>query len=188
MLEFEFEVLSGEQIHLRYVYGGEWFTFNLFRQQEAWIIHPFDGILIGNKEMCRLVLTELFANKPFQVALAKEGIRLSTIRTSIDLATEEEEPAFEAMEDRTTDTRPASLEAFIREHSMEEVIQFETSLLAKRAQAYLDILQRMFMEGMEPTHPEFIAVQKIVRIFDEASGRLEQLNDSDAPPTNPKRW
>lgn len=89
-VEFNFEILDAETINIRYNYGGEWFEFNLFRDERGWMLHPFDAVLLGNPEMCRLVVTDLLAHKPCQVMLAKERIRLSGIRTTIDVSGDRE--------------------------------------------------------------------------------------------------
>lgn len=85
-MDFTFEILDPTTINVRFNYGGEWFEFNLYSKQNQWILHPFDASLLGNPDMCRLVVADLLAHKPFQVMLAKERIMLSQLRTSIDVS------------------------------------------------------------------------------------------------------
>jgi hypothetical protein len=87
MIEFSFEVIDRTSINVEYQYGSEKFILNLFNRNGVWTIHPFDGILLHNRELCRHVMIDLFKNKYFQIMLAKEDIRLSELRTSIDLDT-----------------------------------------------------------------------------------------------------
>lgn len=91
MLEFSFEIIDESKINIVYQYGSSSFNFNLFFNYGVWTLHPFDGILLQNKEMCRLIVTDLFKNKDFHVMLARENILLSTLRTSIDLNPETRE-------------------------------------------------------------------------------------------------
>lgn len=72
MLEFTFEIIDEAKINIQYKYGSQFFNFNLFCSNGEWKLHPFDGILIENREMCRLVVSDLLQNKDFHVMLAKE--------------------------------------------------------------------------------------------------------------------
>jgi hypothetical protein len=196
MLEFEFEVMTESSIHLRYLFGGEWFTFNLFLRDDVWILHPFEGILLGNKEMSRLVIAEMFSNKIFLVMLAKERILLSNIHASIDLGRHEKPlPNRGGMVDRpgTVDTdihadtdikeiREGSddledLDAFIQGNSFEQVIEQERTFVSRRVSYYKEILKRMFMDGMGPNDEEFDKVRDIVKIYEETAQKLGNPGD-----------
>ena len=74
MLDFSFEMLDQHTINVEYVFGSEKFIFNLFYSNDNWTIHPFDGILLKNRDLCRSVMSDLFQNKSFQIMLAKENI------------------------------------------------------------------------------------------------------------------
>ncbi|MFD2876658.1 hypothetical protein ACFTAO_12910 [Paenibacillus rhizoplanae] len=111
--------------------GGEYFTFNLFRDDSGWVLHPFDGMLLRNQAMCTLVAQELFKHKPFQVMLAKEGILFTDIRSTVNLdnvnapvaARNEREPRGNLADD---------LMEFVQQHSIEEVIDYECKLVGSR--------------------------------------------------------
>ncbi|NHN29456.1 hypothetical protein [Paenibacillus agricola] len=200
MLEFEFEVMTESSIHLRYLFGGEWFTFNLFLRDDVWILHPFEGILLGNKEMSRLVIAEMFSNKIFLVMLAKERILLSNIHSSIDLGHREkpampkrggmgeragtvnrnhpaipEIPEISEVTEATDDLE--DLDAFIQGNSLEQVIEQERSLVLRRVTYYKEILKRMFMDGMGPNDEEFDKVRNIVKIYEETAQKLGNPGD-----------
>jgi hypothetical protein len=176
MLEFEFEVLTESSIHLRYNYGGEWFSFNLFLRDDVWILHPFEGILLGNKEMCRLVIADLFSNKPFLVMLAKERILLSNIQSSIDLGREEESVrTTRDFADRSTPVKVDDMDAFIQEHTLEEVIELEKNLVSGRISYFKEVLQRMFMDGLGPDDTEFEQIRDIVRIYEDTLRKFENV-------------
>jgi hypothetical protein len=209
MLEFEFEVMTESSIHLRYLFGGEWFTFNLFLRDDIWILHPFEGILLGNKEMSRLVIAEMFSNKSFLVMLAKERILLTNIHSSIDLGRQEKPiPNRGGMGDRvgaidtnvteiTEDAEDTEaikardnledLDAFIEGNSLEQIIAQERNFILKRASTYKEILKRMFMDGMGPNDEEFDKVRGIVKIYEETAQKLGNPNDP-FPGNNDKRF
>ncbi|ASA25982.1 hypothetical protein [Paenibacillus donghaensis] len=187
---FKYEVTSESTINLKYEYGGEYFTFNLFRSDGLWILHPFDGILIGNQAMCLLVVQELFKHKAFQVMLAKENILFSNIRSSVELdsmnspiAVRNERGAYEE------DPEPADdLMDFVQGHTLEEIIDFEASQVKERCSFYKDILQRMFMDDLGPSDPEFRKVQEIVKIYEQTADKLTQLNGPNLDTGGGRRW
>lgn len=198
MPDFEFEVVSSAAINLRYNYGGEWFTFNLFLRDGYWILHPFQGILIGNKEMCRLVVAELFSHKPFQVMLAKENIPFSTVRSSVDLEGSGEDEvevrrgSYDFGEDEDAGDSNSDAEdmiSFAQRHSIEEVIQYEQHLIRDRIDVYTKILERMFMDGLDPHHSEFQKVQAFIRIYEEAHLKFSELQGlNDGGSSGRRRW
>lgn len=172
---FQYELTSETAINLRYEYGGEYFTFSLYRDDRGWVLHPFDGILLRNQAMCALVAQELFKHKPFQVMLAKEGILFSDIRSTVNLDNVNAPVA--ARNDREVRDNPADdLMEFVQQHSVEEVIDYECSLVGSRISFYREILQRMFMDNLGPSDPEFQKVQDIVRIYEQSLDMLSSLN------------
>lgn len=189
-MDFTFEILDPATINIRFNYGGEWFEFNLFHKQNQWLLHPFDATLLGNPEMCRLVIADLLANKPFQVMLAKERILLSALRTSVDLTGSREQgrvrggrfdDTYEDM-DMDSELEPAdSLEEWIRNHTFEEILTQELEWVHNRRELYNSLLQKMFYENLGPGDEEFDKVQEITRIYKDAAGRLSELINPDAP-------
>ncbi|WP_169089908.1 hypothetical protein [Paenibacillus sp. PL91] len=184
-MEFTYEIISESNINVRFIYGGEWFTFNLFNRDHQWVLHPFDSSLIRNKDMSRLVIADLLQHKPFQVMLAKEGIILSELNTSIPLgqnqeteAEYEELPRIDRGSDRIFDEqRPSSpfefdIDQLIEENELEDLVQLEVQLIEARQNMYNQILHRMFMANLGPTDPEFQRVQQIVKAYGEAKTRL----------------
>lgn len=173
---FQYELTSESSINLKYEYGGEYFTFSLYRDDEGWVLHPFDGMLLRNPAMCTLVAQELFKHKPFQVMLAKEGILFTDIRSTVNLENVNT-PVAARNERESRGGNPADdLMDFVQQHSIEEVIDYECSLVGNRISFYKEILQRMFMDNLGPSDPEFQQVQDIVRIYDQALERLSSLN------------
>ncbi|MFC4598491.1 hypothetical protein [Cohnella hongkongensis] len=178
-MDFSFEILDSSTINIRFNYGGTWFEFNLFLQQEQWILHPYDASLLGNPEMCRLVVADLLANKAFQVMLAKERILLSNLRTSVDVSGDRLERIPSERSGRGPEPEPADdLDRWIQSHSFEEIVRQEQQGLQERLQLYQTLLQRMFYENMGPGEEEFDKVQEMTRIFKDAFGRLNELIDS----------
>jgi hypothetical protein len=184
-LEFTYEIISESNINVRFIYGGEWFTFNLFNRDHQWVLHPFDSSLIRNKDMSRLVIADLLQHKPFQVMLAKEGIILSELNTTIPLGQNQEaEAEYEELPriDRGSDwifdeQRPSSpiefdIDQLIDENELEDLVQLEVQLIEARQNMYNQILHRMFMADLGPTDPEFQKVQQIVKAYGEAKTRL----------------
>ncbi|KWX78159.1 hypothetical protein AMQ84_10565 [Paenibacillus riograndensis] len=172
---FQYELTSETTINLKYEYGGEYFTFSLYRDDNGWVLHPFDGILLRNQAMCALVAQELFKHKPFQVMLAKEGILFSDIRSTVNL--ENVNTPIAARNEREYRDNPADdLMEFVQQHSVEEVIDYECSLVGSRISFYREILQRMFMDNLGPSDPEFQKVQDIVRIYEHSLDMLSSLN------------
>ncbi|AIQ57548.1 hypothetical protein [Paenibacillus borealis] len=171
---FQYELTSETTINLKYEYGGEYFTFSLYRDDRGWVLHPFDGILLRNQAMCALVAQELFKHKPFQVMLAKEGILFTDIRSTVNLDNVNTPVA--ARNEREVRDNPADdLMEFVQ-HSLEEIIDYECSLVQARISFYSEILQRMFMDNLGPSDPEFQKVQDIVRIYEHSLDRLSSLN------------
>ncbi|WP_139992955.1 hypothetical protein [Paenibacillus paridis] len=181
-MEFTYEIISESNINVRYIYGGEWFTFNLFYREQQWVLHPFDSSLIRNKDMSRLVIADLLQHRPFQVMLAKEGIILSELNTSIPLGHQEAEyeelPRLGGRSDRIFDEEPRPLdqpldiERLIEENDLEDLIRFEVELMETRQNMYNQILHRMFMADLGPTDPEFQKIQQIVKAYGEAKTKL----------------
>ncbi|KAI7258241.1 hypothetical protein KC345_g10602 [Hortaea werneckii] len=172
---FQYELTSETAINLKYEYGGEHFTFSLYRDDRGWVLHPFDGILLRNQAMCALVAQELFKHKPFQVMLAKEGILFTDIRSTVNLDNVNTPVA--ARNEREVRDNPADdLMDFVQQHSVEEVIDYECSLVGNRISFYREILQRMFMDNLGPSDPEFQKVQDIVRIYEQSLDMLSSLN------------
>ena len=172
---FQYELTSETAINLRYEYGGEYFTFNLYRDERGWVLHPFDGILLRNQAMCALVAQELFKHKPFQVMLAKEGILFTDIRSTVNLE-HVNAPVAARNEREVRDTPADDLMEFVQQHSVEEVIDYECSLVGNRISFYREILQRMFMDNLGPSDPEFQKIQDIVRIYEQSLDMLSSLN------------
>lgn len=172
---FQYELTSETAINLKYEYGGEYFTFSLHRDERGWVLHPFDGMLLRDQTMCTLVVQELFKHKPFQVMLAKEGIILSNIRSTVNL--DNVNTPMAARNEREPQDNPADdLLEFVQQHTVEEVIDYECGLTLSRISFYKEILQRMFMDNLGPSDEEFQKVQDIVRIYEHALERLSSLN------------
>jgi hypothetical protein len=190
-LDFTFEILDPATINVRLNYGGEWFEFNLFHRDNQWILHPFDATLLGNPDMCRLVITDLLANKPFQVMLAKERIMLSSLRTSVDVSGAE---VRERDRDRGRGPRPRydsdidldieveadeededSVDRWIRSHSFGEILTQEVQMVEQRLELYNALLQKMFYQGLAPGNEEFDKVQEITRTYKEAVSRIKRV-------------
>ncbi|WP_270165733.1 hypothetical protein [Paenibacillus sp. SYP-B4298] len=177
MQEFEYELKTDNSINLRYYYGDEWFTFTLYRSEQHWILHPFEGMLIRNADICRLVMTELFQNKRFQVMLARENIILASIRSSVDL---EPEDGYMGVDDRSggQEHDGDELDQWIQYHTWDEMVQFEKDLIEERLTVYKEILRRMFMQDMSPADEEFRNVQQMIRTYEEAHQQLSSPGDS----------
>ncbi|MBW7454778.1 hypothetical protein ACFOLF_15045 [Paenibacillus sepulcri] len=184
MLDFSFELIDDSIINIHYQYGSTVFIFTLFMRDEEWTLHPFDGILLQNKEMCAIVVTDLLKNKDFHVLLARENITLSALRTSIDLRPEGSDeytkPSPQPGRDEKTD--------FIEAHSFEEVLQLEKEMVQERIAFFQDIIQRMYMDGYGPEDNEFNKVQSLIRIYKETYERLGTLDDIDFKGKPGKRW
>ncbi|MGG4218199.1 hypothetical protein ABEW32_08195 [Paenibacillus jamilae] len=170
MLEFSFEIIDESKINIVYQYGSSSFNFNLFFNYGVWTLHPFDGILLQNKEMCRLIVTDLFKNKDFHVMLARENILLSTLRTSIDLNPETRGERYQEQEFD-------ELSEFAETHSFGDVLQIEQDSIQERIDFFQNITQRMYMEGFGPEDNDFNKVQAILRIYKDAYDQLGDLSD-----------
>ncbi|RKP48829.1 hypothetical protein D7Z26_20870 [Cohnella endophytica] len=181
-MDFTYEILDPATINVRLNYGGEWFDFNLFHKHGEWILHPFDASLLGNPDMCRLVVADLLSNKPFQVMLAKERIMLSHLRTSVDVSGdgdgrdrirggrlgEEAEPSAEL-------DKPDELEEWIASRTLEEILAGELQAMEDKLAFYNKLLQRMFYENLGPGDAEFDRIQEISRIYKDAVARFRDL-------------
>ncbi|EFM10397.1 hypothetical protein PaecuDRAFT_2833 [Paenibacillus curdlanolyticus YK9] len=201
MLDFSFEIIDETRINMQYRYGSAMFTFNLYYQQDNWTLHPFDGMLLQNREMCRLVVAELLQHKDFHVMLARENITLSALRTSIDLQSQEE--AAHDLDTRGDRERFGSrsrsrrnnqedgqdlLDTFIEENTFEDIILMEQGRMEKRIAFFRRIIEKMFMEGYGPEDDEFRNVQAIIRIYKDAYDQLSDLGNLDIRPDDRKRW
>ncbi|PZD97018.1 hypothetical protein DNH61_04660 [Paenibacillus sambharensis] len=177
-MDFSFEHISESSINMNYNYGGEWFTFNLFLRDNEWIIHPFDSMLIRNEEMCQLVMAELVKHKGFQVMLAREGIYLSSLRSTVNVSgqreTEEENdyPDYSGGRVRGGDS---DIDELIEHHSLDDLIRMEMEIVEDRMTVYNQILQRMFMEDLGPHDPEFQKVQRMVKSYEACKSELAAL-------------
>lgn len=186
-MEFSFELMDDSQINIYYQYGSTTFMFNLFDQYGEWTLHPFDGILLQNKEMCALVVAELLKNKDFQVLLARENIPLTSLRTSIDLNTRSADhgrrsdfgPPDRGYDDKTD---------FIESHTFEDILDMEKQQVSERIAFFQDIIQRMYMDGYGPEDDEFNKVQTLIRIYKETLERLSDINGFDMKRKNDRRW
>jgi hypothetical protein len=188
MLDFTFEVIDESTINIQILYASEWFTFNLYLRNQVWTLHPFDGILIQNSDMCRLVIGDLFKNKNFHVMCAKENIRLSELRSSISV---EDEPATEEptpVINRGGGGMPSpDIQSFIDEHSIEDIVELEKEAILKRSAFYKQILENMFMQGYGPADKEFLRIQAIVNIWNETYNKISGSSDH-GPLGERKRW
>lgn len=191
MLDFTFEVTDESSINIQILYASEWFTFNLYYRNHVWTLHPFDGILIQNSDMCRLVIADLFKNKNFHVMCAKENIRLSELRTSISLEPEQEleepTPVINRVGSGNGSPSP-DIQSFIDEHSIEDIMELEKELMLERAGFYKQILEKMFMEGYGPADKEFLQIQAIVNIWTEAYQKLSGSSDQGPPGDRRRGW
>ncbi|MNI03408.1 hypothetical protein D3C73_563100 [compost metagenome] len=189
MLDFTFEIMDEDTINIRILYASEWFTFNIYQRDQAWTLHPFDGMLIQNKDMCRLVVSDLFKNKNFHVMCAKENIRLSELRTTINLEPEvETDPPVRTRDSRRSGEPSSDIQAYIDEHSLEDIIEIEKETIQSRVAFYKKILENMFMQGYGPADKEFIRIQAIVNIWTEAYNKLNGSSDTGSLGDKPKRW
>ncbi|MFB9276581.1 hypothetical protein [Cohnella cellulosilytica] len=183
-MDFTFEILDSSTINIRFNYGGAWFEFNLFYEREQWILHPYDASLLGNPEMCRLVIADLLANKTFQVMLAKERILLSQLRTSVDVSGDRYERIPSERSGRENEREPErgagdEIDRWVQQHTFKEIVDQERQRLESRLQLYQTLLQKMFYQNLGPGDDEFDKVQEITRIYKDAIGRLDGLADRD---------
>ncbi|MCW3795287.1 hypothetical protein OM416_27145 [Paenibacillus sp. LS1] len=188
MLEFSFEIIDEANINIQYKYGSQFFHFNLFWSNGDWTLHPFEGILIENREMCSLIIADLLKNKDFHVMLAKEKIVLSRLRTTVNLQPDDPEE-FEVsprIDDRSS--QGDELMGYIENHSFEEVLELEQQQMQAKVDFFQEIIQRMFMEGIGPEDPDFRKVQSIIRIYKDTFDRLGNINDNPMGDYNNKRW
>ncbi|MED4954864.1 hypothetical protein ABEO75_07980 [Paenibacillus macerans] len=190
MEDFSFSQQSPTAYTIRYVYGGEPFNFDLFMKEGAWILHPFEGILIANREMCYLVMSELFKHKPFQVMLAKQQIPFSDIRSSIDLQNINDPISIINDRDRdlAQDYHRDEITAFVEENTVEDVIDIECNHLRERIDFYGAILERMFMSGLGPGDQEFDAIKNIVSTYQNAESRISDLLGPRFNNEDRRRW
>ncbi|WP_342571983.1 hypothetical protein MKY85_05120 [Paenibacillus sp. FSL R5-0749] len=189
MLEFSFEIIDETKINIQYKYGSQLFNFNLFWSNGHWTLHPFDGILIENRDMCSLIVADLLKNKDFHVMLAKEKIMLSHLRTTVNLQPDDPEQ-FEVnprIDDRSYQGDDG-LMSYIENHSFEEILQQEQQQIHARVEFFQEIIQKMFMEGIGPEDPDFSKVQSIIRIYKDTFDRLGNISDNHMGDYNNKRW
>lgn len=180
-MDFEFEIFPNQTINLMFNYGGERFTFNLYESEDQWILHSFDSSLLGNKEICLLVVADLLKNKAFQVLLAKERIPPSQIHTSINLQFAEAER--EALPSLPSRSNPPpivinnynDMDDFIDTHTLEDILIEESVHIQTKIKFYNDILQRMFMEGSGPSEREFQKIQGIVRAYNDTLLKIHSI-------------
>lgn len=185
-LEFSFELMDDSQINIYYQYGSTTFMFNLFTQYGEWTLHPFDGILLQNKEMCALVVAELLKNKDFHVLLARENITLTSLRTTIEL-NPRTVPA-ERQQRRGTDSNYDDKTDFIESNTFEDILEMEKEQLQERIAFFQDIISRMYMDGYGPEDEDFNKVQTLIRIYKETLQRLSDINGFDMKRRNDRRW
>lgn len=193
MLDFTFEIIDEYTINTRILYANEWFTFNLYEKDHVWTLHPFDGMLIRNRDMCELVMNELLKNKYFHVMCAKENIILSEIRTTVDVGrrTSSSEPIPipppPRRERQPENEVPEDIQAFMDYHDLEDIIDFEKDFIHKRLTFYKQMLEIMFMQGGGPADQEFRKIQSIFTMYKEVLEKLNSLSDQDFPDES-KRW
>ncbi|PRA02768.1 MULTISPECIES: hypothetical protein [unclassified Paenibacillus] len=188
MLDFSFEIIDETKINIQYKYGSEFFNFNLYYANGEWTLHPFDGILIQNREMCSLIVSELLRNKDFHVMLAKEKIILSQLRTSVNLQSNEPDEWVADRRNADYSRHDDELMDYIGNHSFEDILQLEREQIEARVQFFQQIIQRMFMEGLGPEDADFIKVQAVIRIYKETYDRLGELNDDWRGDRGRRRW
>lgn len=196
MLEFSYEIINEDTINIEYVYGSENFILNLFQKDSTWTLHPFDAILISNKELCRNVVAELIKNKYFQIMLAKEQIMLSGIRTTINLQEDMDDNHItyrnghrrEYRNDEWNDYKDSSkisdeskLATDVRElieyNSFEDILTKELNEVEQKITLYGKVLEEMFMADYLPGNQEFDRVLALVNIYKEMKKKLEHMID-----------
>ncbi|MBD3917576.1 hypothetical protein H8B09_02320 [Paenibacillus sp. PR3] len=184
MIPFSFEIVNDSTINIEYVFGSEKFVLNLFLRQGVWTIHPFDGMLLGNRDLCRSVIADLLRNKDFQIMLAKQGIALSSLRTTIDL--DQSSPEYEVRSRREpepeVDPEPGSIDdirEFIEYNTIDDIIDLELTQLDRKIAFYGEILKYIFMQNLGPGDPEFDKIQSLQRTFKETRERIAGHKDFD---------
>ncbi|OPH60435.1 hypothetical protein BC351_18250 [Paenibacillus ferrarius] len=189
MLDFTFEIIDEFTINTKILYANEWFTFNIYEKDQVWTLHPFDGMLIRNKDMCQLVVNELLKNKYFHVMCAKENILLSEIRTTVDLGNRANPalPEPRPREERPVDDEPEDVQSFMDNHSLDEIMEIEKEIVHTRMSVYKQMLEIMFMQGASPTDKEFVQIQSVFTMWKEAYEKITGLSDSDFSGGK-KRW
>jgi len=184
MIPFSFEIVNESTINIEYAYGSEKFVLNLFLRQGVWTIHPFDGMLLGNRDLCRSVIADLLRNKDFQIMLAKQDIAMSSLRTTIDL--EQSSSEYEARSRREPeldlDPEPGSIDdiqAFIEYNTIDDIIELELTQMDRKIAFYAEILKYIFMQNLGPGDPEFDKIQSLQRTFKETRERIAGHKDFD---------
>jgi len=182
MLDFSFEVLNEHNIAIEYKYGSEFFTFNLYFKLGVWTLHPFQGVLLQNKDMCRLVVSDLLKHKEFHIMLIKQHIPISAIRTSIDLDPGEGRAENRVRAELDAEPGPGAaddidVDDFIASHTLDELIEQEKLWLEERIVLYKDILQKMFLDGYGPEDEDFAKMQTILRAYTDTADKLNTLLD-----------
>jgi hypothetical protein len=175
MIEFSFEIISNTNINMEYIYGSETFIFNLFFKNGEWTLHPFDGILLQNRDLCKLVIIDLFKNKYFQIMLAKENIPIMNLRTSIELEPARNDEVINASERRGRRLKDEDIEEFIGNNSIQDILKIESDAIEKKIIFYSDLLKKMFMDNYGSGDGEFDKVQSLVRVYKETQEKIHVL-------------
>jgi hypothetical protein len=186
MIDFSFEVISDTNINIEYLYGDEKFIFNIYLKHDCWTIHPFNGILLQNRELCKIVLIELFKNKNFQIMLAKENILLSSLGTSIDLDHPETTDRSDSVNDRTD--RLSEHQDYIDSNSITDILQQEVQMIDKKIVIFNKLLEKMFMGNYGPGDYEFDKIQSLVHIYKDVQEKMDSLSDNDSRRNNKRRY
>lgn len=184
MIPFSFEILNESTINIEYVFGSEKFIMNLFLRNGVWTIHPFDGILLGNRDLCRSVIADLLHNKDFQIMLAKQGIALSSLRTTINLDNSAEESDIHTRRDPDGESESEhgsidDIKEFIEYNTIDDIIDLELSQLDKKIAFYGEILKYIFMQNLGPGDEEFDRIQSLQRTFKETREKIAGHTDFD---------
>ncbi|PWV97889.1 hypothetical protein DFQ01_12076 [Paenibacillus cellulosilyticus] len=193
MIPFSFEIVNDSTINIEYVYGSEKFILNLFLRHGVWTLHPFDGMLLGNRDLCRSVIADLIRNKEFQIMLAKQGIAMSSLRTTIDLEPSSSEPETRARREPDWEPEPEAgsiddIREFIEYNTIDDIIDLELTQLDKKIEFYGEILKYVFMQNLGPGDPEFDKIQSLQRTFKETRERIAGHKDFDFGGGNRKRF
>lgn len=184
MIPFSFEIVNDSTINIEYVFGSEKFVLNLFLRQGVWTIHPFDGMLLGNRDLCRSVIADLLRNKDFQIMLAKQGIALSSLRTTIDLEQSASEYDGRSRREPEPEVEPEpgsidDIREFIEYNTIDDIIDLELTQLDNKIAFYGEILKYIFMQNLGPGDPEFDKIQSLQRTFKETRERIARHKDFD---------
>jgi hypothetical protein len=173
MLDLSFEIISETNINIEYLYGTEKFTLNIFQKDGYWMIHPFNGILLYNLELCKNVFIELFKNKNFQVMLAKQDILLSSLRTSIDLESRNQlDDPYKGEDFKDSTNRISEYQDYIDNNSIPDILEQEVHMLDQKIGFFNKILEKLFLNNYGPGDYEFDKIQAIVHAYKEAKVKI----------------